>query len=102
MPTRASDLTGVDVPSGEALVLHCPKAMLGREAILLRIGVRQVIDGRPHVEYDEAIEAVRPAFWWITGLPAWLVQGWTEKPKPAVTVAIVLILAAGLVALRRA
>jgi arabinofuranosyltransferase len=99
---EASDLTGVDVAAGETLVLHCPKPMLGREAILLRVGVRQVIGGKPHVEYDEAIEAVRPAFWWISGLPAWLVQGWTEKPKPAVTVAFALLLAAGLLALRRA
>ena len=90
------------VPAGETLVMHCPKSMLGRESILLRIGVRQVLDGRPHVEYDEALEAVRPHFWWITGLPAWLVQGWTEKPKPAVTVAIALLLAAGLAARRRA
>ena len=95
VPNESSDFSGVDVPSGETLVLHCPKSILGREAILMRIGVRQVIDGRAHVEFDEAIEAIRPAFWWLSGLPAWLVQGWTEKPKPAVTVAIVLLVVAG-------
>ena len=92
---EASDFTGVDVPSGETLVLRCPKATLGRNAILMRIGVRQELKGRAHVEYDEAIDAIRPAFWWASGLPAWLAQGWTEKPKPAVTVAILLLVAAG-------
>ena len=96
VPKELSDLTGVDVPSGETLVLRCPKSILAGDAILLRIGVRQVTEGRAHVEYDEAIEAIRPAFWWRTGLAAWLVQGWTEMPKPALTVAIILLVVAGL------
>jgi arabinofuranosyltransferase len=90
------ELTGLDVPAGETLTLRCPKATLGREGILMRIGVRQVIGGRDHVEYDEAVEVLRPPFFWASGLGEWLLQGWTERPRPAVTAAIVLLLIAGL------
>jgi hypothetical protein len=96
VPGERADLEGLDVPAGGTLTLRCPKASLGRESLLMRIGVRQVIAGRDHVEYDEAIQVVRPAFWWGTGIPEWLVQGWTERPRPAVTVAIILALLAGL------
>ena len=96
VPKELSDLTGVEVTAGQTLVLRCPRSTLGAQAILLRIGVPQVIEGRAHVEYDEAIEALRPALWWRTGVPAWLVQGWSEKPKPAVAVAVVLLFVAGL------
>ena len=96
VPPLSDDGGAFEVRAGESLRLRCPKAMIGRDAILLRIGALQSVGGRTHIEYDEAIDAVRPAFWWITGLPEWLVQGWTEKPKPAVTVAVVLLVVAGL------
>jgi arabinofuranosyltransferase len=87
----SDDAGGFEVAAGDSVTMRCPRNIVGRNAILLRIGALQTIAGKSHIEYDEAIEAVRPALWWITGLPEWLVQGWTEKPKPAATVAIVLL-----------
>lgn len=96
VPPLSEDAGGFEVRAGDSVTMRCPKGTLGRDAILLRIGALQTIDGRSHIEYDEAIEAVRPALWWLTGLPEWLVQGWTEKPKPAVTIAALLAVFAAL------
>ena len=95
-PFERQDIDGIEVGARESFVLRCPKATLGRSALLFRIGA-PVIDraGNHLVEWDEALDAVRPRLWWINGIPTWLVQGWSEKPKPAVTVAIVLLLVAG-------
>ncbi|MGZ5071779.1 MAG: hypothetical protein ACXWBL_01495 [Usitatibacter sp.] len=96
VPPFSDDAGAFEVRAGETVTLRCPKDALDREAILLRIGALQTVNGRTHIEYDEAIEAVRPALWWLTGLPGWLVQGWTEKPKPAVIIAALLLATAGL------
>ena len=96
VPPHAEDAGIIEVRAGDSLTLRCPKAMLGREAILLRVGALQSVGGRTHIEYDEAFEVVRPALWWLTGLPGWLAQGWTEKPKPAVTLAVLLAILAAL------
>jgi hypothetical protein len=94
VPPLSDDGGAFEVRAGESLALTCPKALLGRDAVLLRIGALQSVNGSTHIEYDEAIDVVRPALWWITGLPQWLVQGWTEKPKPAVVVAVALLIVA--------
>ncbi|HXF78062.1 MAG TPA: hypothetical protein VN598_04330 [Usitatibacter sp.] len=89
------ETTGFVVAAGDSFDLTCPKSMIGRDGILVRVGAWMTDRRGPHVEYDQAIEAVRPPLYWVAGVPEWLVQGWREMPDHAMMVAFVLLLSAG-------
>ncbi len=91
VPAERSDTTGIEVRGAEPLVLWCAKSELGGDGLLVRVGTFMP-SGR--ILYDEVVPVYRPVLAWTSGLPAWLVQGWTEKPKPAIVIAFVLGLAA--------
>ncbi len=90
-----SDTVGIRVAAGEPFELRCPKAAIGRDAILMRVGAWRDEPGDRRIAYDLAIEAVRPRLWWISGFPGWVVHGWSEAPVDALESAFVLFLAVG-------
>ena len=92
MPPDRREEAALEVAAGEGLTLRCAKRDIGRDGILVRIGARA--PGGERVSYDEIIPVVRPLFGWTSGIGDWLVEGWTEKPRPAAAVALVLAIAA--------
>jgi len=95
VPPDRGETTGFVVKAGEAFDLTCAKSAIGRDGILVRIGAWLTDRRGPHVEYDQAVDAVRPPLFWVAGVPEWLVQGWNEVPDHALAVAFVLLAAAG-------
>jgi len=90
------ETTGFVVKAGESFELTCAKAAIGRDGILVRFGAWMTDRRGPHVEYDQAVDAVRPPLFWVAGVPEWLVQGWNEVPDHAIVVALVLLAAASI------
>jgi arabinofuranosyltransferase len=95
-----SETAGIRVAAGEPFELRCPKAAIGRDEILIRVGAWNDDPRNPRIAYDDAIEAVRPRLWWLSGFPGWLVQGWNETPDDALDAAFVLFAVAGWLAWR--
>lgn len=93
MPPERRNEPALEVPAGEAVLLRCAKRDVGSDGILVRIGARVAGDA---IAYDEIIPVVRPFLGWTSGFAEWLVEGWDEKPRPAVAVALCLLLAAAL------
>jgi len=100
VPNDKGEVTGFTLRAGESFDLRCPKKAIGRDGILVRVGAWLTDHRGPHVEYDQAVDAVRPPLFWVAGVPEWLVQGWNEVPDHALAVALVLLAAAALLVLR--
>jgi arabinofuranosyltransferase len=100
VPADKGEVTGFTVRAGDSFELTCAKQAIGRDGILVRIGAWMTDRRGPHVEYDQAVDVVRPPFFWVAGVPEWLVQGWNEVPDHALGVGFVLLAAAAWLLLR--
>ena len=96
VPDAETETTGIAVKAGEPLEIRCPKERLAGDALFMRVGAWTGEGAARHVAYDDGIEVVRPVLGWISGMPDWIVQGWSETPEEALETAFVLLSAAAL------
>ena len=82
----------IEMSCAETLSLRCPKERLGGGGILMRVGIVEASQGaRPSVHYDDIVPVLRPPLRWIGSVPRLVVQGWNERPRPAVVIALLLL-----------
>jgi arabinofuranosyltransferase len=102
VPPAQAESAAFVVRAGDAFEMRCPKARIGRDGVLIQVGAWMTDRRGPHIEYDQAFEARRPALFWVAGVPEWLVQGWNEVPDHAIGVAFLLLAAAAVLAWKAA
>ena len=89
VPPNRNEAVAIEVRRGERLSVRCPRSVVERDGILMRVGAT---DGGAGIVYDEAIAIVRQAFrWWLDFLPRWIGDGWRRRPWPPLAVCLLLL-----------